>query len=328
MGLRIALMTFLSIGLISFSGHCLSQVAGEWTFLSFPESMISNIVVADGHVYLTINSEHDYEDTLKYEYATRILRVDMSTNDFTDFEELFVENTGRRRHSSVRLNKFRDSWILSRGFYNPYGVDTFYVSELNENFEYQNTILKPTDDTPLNILTTISVDSIGYFGIGSFVALGDSLLSVRIDNEAHQPAIQRFRYSPILPFITSIDYDAIRRKFLIFNYLGIAELNDTLGLLKVYYVNAVHTATHGSLIARGSNYYTFGCTPFNISVENRDLVFHKYDTSLQIEFRDTFGRDGKDDYPFIFNALFPARWAASCARPSPPTRWPVAWWAR
>jgi hypothetical protein len=110
-------------------------VAGEWTFLSFPESMISNIVVADGHVYLTINSEHDYEDTLKYEYATRILRVDMSTNDFTDFEELFVENTGRRRHSSVRLNKFRDSWILSRGFYNPYGVDTFYDSELNENFE-------------------------------------------------------------------------------------------------------------------------------------------------------------------------------------------------
>jgi hypothetical protein len=84
---------------------------------------------------------------------------------------------------------------------------------------------------------------------------------------------------------------------------GILLLDDTLSTIAQYYYPEVHTTTHGSLLVQGDNYYSFGLSFENVERTNSQLVFHKYDTGMQILFRDTLGIDGANEYPFIRKSL-------------------------
>lgn len=287
---------------LALSDHlALCQVIGEWALKNCPESEAYDVVIKANEAYLLVQSIPDI-DTDQYDFTTGILKIVLDENDF-NVENVYLRNSSSNRSISSRLSKIHNEWIITESSFTYQSGDSFYLNRMDEDFILIQRIAHPIHAELFHYCNVIYADG-EYTGIGSIVVSPDSLVGVRYSsNSQDSTQINVFRTDPSIFFVSSMTYDSVRDRFLAFHYGGISHLDDTLGLIQRYPGSVIHTSQHGSVLSHDLHYYSFGASAFQGSPDLRDLVFQQYDTSMQIMFTDTFGRPGKDDYPFINQSL-------------------------
>lgn len=297
---------FSCVGImVLISNNLWSQVTGEWSLKNYPESEIMDIAISGEEVNFIVQSNHDLIDTTLYDYRFFILETMVNSEDELNFEERVARNSGAMRKFGFRINKVKDEWVYFESTYGDNLNDTIALIILDSNFVPKDTFSRP-NYSGAAYYCDIEYKSGHYRGIASIIDFPDSLVGVSFAvSNPSKTSINVFRTSPDpgIAFVSSIDFDSVRNRFVVFHLGGISHLNDTLGLITRYPGDIVHTSQHGTIRFNGDHYYSMGATEFQGSPEYRDLVFQKYDTSMQILFSKEYGRKGMDDYPFIDKSM-------------------------
>jgi hypothetical protein len=279
-----------------------SQVSTEWTMLDLPECHIWDACETDGKIYFLISSRHSIADTLLYDNISRVTSLYLE-DDETYYANVEVEtNYGRRFLRAFDIDVAHDQFVIFHFLSNLQSHDSVVVHTLNKQFDVRSNTSIGLNGSLFMYASTI-VDS-NVVGIGSIQGQQDSLLEVRGIGELHDSlSVKTFKTDPSISFVTSLAYDILRNRLLAFHISGILHLDDSLYAISNYSYSDVNTTTHGSLLVQGDNYYSFGLSFENVERTNSQLVFHKYDTGMQILFRDTLGIEGANEYPFIRKSL-------------------------
>jgi hypothetical protein len=288
----------------SFTGRLLAQTTGEWTLNEYPESEVAEVALVDDKLYIIVQSVHSPLDTDKYDYITRIGLLEISSAKSIEYSDKFFRNTGKVWYYGYNLRKISNHWSFVESTYGDYFEDTVSQVTITEDFAVAHRNSKSVH-AGLWFYCDVKYNSNSYIGIGSILDLPDSLVAIQYSsNDSIETEINVFRTAPIsISFVSSIAFDSIRKRFIVFHLGGISHLNDTLGLIMRYPGSQIHTSQHGNVVVHQNRYYSFGASAFQGSPDLRDLVFQQYDTAMNVLFADTFGRTGFDDYPFIKNSL-------------------------
>ncbi len=293
--------------IISIVPNILWAQSFEWTFNNFKGSVITDIIVKDNKNYAVVsNGVITYPDSsINYQLSIFEISCNNSGPECLSLNEVITIPFPEYATYSVDYISKTRRWLIVQSKDLTNEKQSFRVILLNENFEQICQSSIDTSGYPIKCFISTYKNKTNI--LGSILGPPRSeLFYLQYDHDFPDslPPIKITQSEPHEMFwVTSMEIDSLKKDMLVFYYNGVAELDSNLHQNLGLNYGDIHTSDHGTIILNNKNYFSHGATSQGLGNGKRWLVLQKYDTLFHVLKADTFGIDGRDNYPFVFKSI-------------------------